>query len=81
MGMSLVHFVAFIFSKLYFIFCFQLLQFQPNLSYAYVQQIYVRSAVIPWTADMQLVDALRGPFEVIFELIESISNYQQHNNE
>lgn len=56
-------------------------QFQGNLSYAYVQQIYVRSAVIPWTEDMQLVDALRGPFDVLFELIESISNYQQRNNE
>lgn len=56
------------------------LQFQPNLSYAFVQQIYVRSAVIPWTPEMQLVDALRGPLDILFELIESISNYQQHNN-
>ena len=50
------------------------------MSYAYVQQIFVRSAVLPWSSDCQLVDALRGPIQLIFELVESISNYQFRNN-
>ncbi|OTF70683.1 hypothetical protein BLA29_002449 [Euroglyphus maynei] len=54
--------------------------FQPNLSYAYVQQIYIRSAVIPWPEDMQLVDALRAPFETAFEIVEAISNFQFKND-
>lgn len=36
--------------------------------------------MIPWTGDMQLVDALRGPFELIFELIEAISNFHLEND-
>lgn len=39
--------------------------------------MFIRSAVIPWkTSKLSLIDALRGPLSIVFELTEAISNYQ-----
>ncbi|XP_076756300.1 SREBP cleavage activating protein [Xylocopa sonorina] len=46
-------------------------------SYAfYVQQVVLRVGVIPWTEDLTLMDAFRGPLYEVFNLLEIIQNYQ-----
>ncbi|XP_053690026.1 sterol regulatory element-binding protein cleavage-activating protein [Sabethes cyaneus] len=42
----------------------------------YVQQIIMRSSVVPWEDDLQLTDAFRGPLYEVFKLIEIISNHE-----
>lgn len=36
----------------------------------------MKSAVSPWTSEMQLTDAIRGPLAEVFRLKEAIQNYQ-----
>lgn len=44
--------------------------------FIYVQQIILRSVVLPWGKDLQLTDAFRGP---LFEVCLDISlNYSKH---
>ncbi|OQR72350.1 sterol regulatory element-binding protein cleavage-activating protein-like [Tropilaelaps mercedesae] len=44
---------------------------------AYVQQIIVRSAVMPWDSrEAQLLDAFRGPLYTAFKVSELVSNHQ-----
>ncbi|XP_076652872.1 SREBP cleavage activating protein [Halictus rubicundus] len=42
----------------------------------YVQQVVLRAGVIPWTEELTLMDAFRGPLYEIFNLLEIIQNYQ-----
>lgn len=42
----------------------------------YVQQVVLRTAVMPWAEDLSLSDAFRGPLFEIFNLLEIIQNYQ-----
>lgn len=45
-------------------------------SVVYVQQVVLRVGVIPWTEDLTLTDAFRGPLYEVFNLLEIIQNYQ-----
>jgi hypothetical protein len=42
----------------------------------YIQQVVLRTAVIPWAKDLSLSDAFRGPLCEVFNLIEIIQNYE-----
>lgn len=42
----------------------------------YVQQVVLRVGVIPWTEELTLMDAFRGPLYEVFNLLEIIQNYQ-----
>lgn len=44
----------------------------------YVQQVVLRVAVLPWSEDLSLMDAFRGPLYETFNLLEIIQNYQDH---
>lgn len=41
-----------------------------------MQQILFRATVLPWTPDLILTDAYRGPFAEVFKLIEVVRNHQ-----
>ncbi|KAG5316607.1 SCAP protein, partial [Pseudoatta argentina] len=45
-------------------------------SVLYVQQVVLRIGVIPWSEDLTLMDAFRGPLYEVFNLLEIIQNYQ-----
>lgn len=42
----------------------------------YVQQITLRSSVLPWTEEMQLMDAFRAPLHEVFKLLEIVRNHE-----
>lgn len=42
----------------------------------YVQQVVLRTGVVPWAEDLSLSDAFRGPLYEVFNLLEIIQNYQ-----
>lgn len=42
----------------------------------YVQQITLRASVLPWTDEMQLMDAFRAPLHEVFKLLEIVRNHQ-----
>ncbi|XP_011494739.1 PREDICTED: sterol regulatory element-binding protein cleavage-activating protein [Ceratosolen solmsi marchali] len=42
----------------------------------YIQQVVLRTAVIPWDKDLSLSDAFRGPLFEVFNLLEIIQNYE-----
>ncbi|CRK90733.1 CLUMA_CG004425, isoform A [Clunio marinus] len=44
--------------------------------FVYVQQIILRSAVLPWSKDLTLTDAFRGPLFEVFKLLEIINNHE-----
>lgn len=44
--------------------------------FVYIQQIILRSVVLPWNKDLQLTDAYRGPLFEVFKLIEIINNHE-----
>ncbi|XP_039441073.1 sterol regulatory element-binding protein cleavage-activating protein [Culex pipiens pallens] len=49
----------------------------------YVQQIILRSSVVPWTSrynDLQLTDAYRGPLYEVFKLIEIVRNHEDEGS-
>lgn len=45
----------------------------------YVQQIIMRSSVVPWEDGLQLMDAYRGPLYEVFKLIEIIRNHEDES--
>uniref|UniRef100_A0A2M4A5S6 Sterol regulatory element-binding protein cleavage-activating protein n=1 Tax=Anopheles triannulatus TaxID=58253 RepID=A0A2M4A5S6_9DIPT len=45
----------------------------------YVQQIILRSSVVPWEDDLLLTDAFRGPLYEVFKLVEMIRNHEDAN--
>lgn len=44
--------------------------------FIYVQQIMLRSVVLPWSKELALTDAFRGPIFEVFKLLEIISNHE-----
>lgn len=44
--------------------------------FVYVQQIILRSVVLPWDKELALTDAFRGPLFEVFKLIEIINNHE-----
>lgn len=47
--------------------------------FIYVQQIALRSCVTPWSNDLTLTDAYRGPLNEIFKLLEIVRNHEDEN--
>lgn len=47
--------------------------------YIYVQQILLKSVVLPWHKKLQLTDAFRGPLFEVFKLLEIINNHEDAN--
>ncbi|KAK7067765.1 hypothetical protein SK128_017316, partial [Halocaridina rubra] len=47
---------------------------------AYIQQIVVKSGVMPWQKGLTISDGYRGPLSTVFHLSQSVSNYQLHHN-
>ncbi|ODM95859.1 Sterol regulatory element-binding protein cleavage-activating protein [Orchesella cincta] len=41
---------------------------------AYIQQVIVKSAVVPWTENLVLTDAYRGPLAEVFSIVQSITS-------
>ncbi|XP_017472811.1 PREDICTED: sterol regulatory element-binding protein cleavage-activating protein isoform X1 [Rhagoletis zephyria] len=46
----------------------------------YVQQIMLRTGVLPWTEDMQLMDAFRAPLYEVFKMLEIVRNHESAEN-
>ncbi|CAG0897071.1 unnamed protein product [Darwinula stevensoni] len=46
---------------------------------AYIQQVVIKASVSPWTDEMILTDAFRGPLAAAFQLTELVSNFQSPN--
>lgn len=44
--------------------------------FVYVQQIILRSVVLPWTEELAMTDAFRGPLFEVFKLLEIINNHE-----
>lgn len=44
--------------------------------FVYIQQIIMRSSVLPWNDDMQVMDAFRAPLYEIFKLLEIVRNHE-----
>uniref|UniRef100_A0A182J1D0 Sterol regulatory element-binding protein cleavage-activating protein n=1 Tax=Anopheles atroparvus TaxID=41427 RepID=A0A182J1D0_ANOAO len=42
----------------------------------YVQQVIMRTSVVPWEDDLLLTDAFRGPLYEVFKLVEIIRNHE-----
>ncbi|XP_023302628.2 sterol regulatory element-binding protein cleavage-activating protein [Lucilia cuprina] len=61
--------------------------YEPHVPWAqnspilYVQQITLRSSVLPWTDDMQLMDAFRAPLYEVFRLLEIVRNHESTENQ
>lgn len=47
-----------------------------NPPFVYVQQIILRSVVLPWNKELLLTDAFRGPLFEVFKLLEIINNHE-----
>lgn len=44
--------------------------------FVYIQQIVLRTSVIPWKKNLLLTDAYRGPLHEIFKLLEIVRNHE-----
>lgn len=44
--------------------------------WCYVQQVVMRTAVVPWTPKLLLADAFRAPLYEVFKLLEIVRNFQ-----
>lgn len=47
--------------------------------WCYVQQVVLRSAVIPWSQDLVLADAFRAPLYEVFKLLEVVRNFEHES--
>uniref|UniRef100_A0A182JU38 Sterol regulatory element-binding protein cleavage-activating protein n=1 Tax=Anopheles christyi TaxID=43041 RepID=A0A182JU38_9DIPT len=45
----------------------------------YVQQIIMRTSVVPWEDDLLLTDAFRGPLYEVFKLLEIVRNHEDQS--
>uniref|UniRef100_T1K2T8 Sterol regulatory element-binding protein cleavage-activating protein n=1 Tax=Tetranychus urticae TaxID=32264 RepID=T1K2T8_TETUR len=50
--------------------------FQSGAPYAIIQQIVIKSAVIPWKSNLILMDAIRAPLAQVFSILEFLSNFK-----
>lgn len=46
--------------------------------FVYVQQILLRSIVLPWNEELLLTDAFRGPLFEVFKLLEIVNNHEKN---
>lgn len=44
--------------------------------FIYIQQIVLRTSVVPWTKDLLLTDAYRAPLHEVFKLLEIVRNHE-----
>lgn len=44
--------------------------------FVYVQQIILRTVVLPWNKELAITDAFRGPLFEVFKLLEIINNHE-----
>lgn len=44
--------------------------------FVYIQQVVMRSQVVPWQSDLMMTDAFRGPLQQIFKLLEIVGNHE-----
>lgn len=44
--------------------------------WCYIQQIVLKTAVVPWAPGLLLADAFRAPLYEVFKLLEVVRNYQ-----
>lgn len=42
----------------------------------YIQQIVLRTSVVPWKKELQLTDAYRAPLHQVFKLLEIVRNHE-----
>ncbi|RWS31217.1 hypothetical protein B4U80_00513 [Leptotrombidium deliense] len=49
--------------------------FQNSPPFAFVQQIIIKAAVVPWKSNLILMDAIRAPLGEVFPLVEFLSNH------
>ncbi|KAH8277884.1 hypothetical protein KR018_009642 [Drosophila ironensis] len=54
---------------------------QSSPAFFYVQQITLRASVLPWSEEMQLMDAFRAPLFEVFKLLEIVRNHQSSENQ
>lgn len=47
--------------------------------FVYIQQIILRSSVLPWRKNLLLTDAYRGPLHEIFKLLEIVRNHEDES--
>lgn len=47
--------------------------------FIYIQQIVMRTSVVPWTKDLLLTDAYRAPLYEVFKLLEIVRNHEDEN--
>lgn len=48
--------------------------------FVYIQQIVLRSSVIPWKRSLLLTDAYRGPLHEVFKLLEIVRNHEDETS-
>lgn len=48
--------------------------------FVYIQQIVMRSSVLPWRKNLLLTDAYRGPLHEIFKLLEIVRNHEEETS-
>lgn len=51
-----------------------------NDPFVYIQQIVMRSSVLPWRKNLLLTDAYRGPLHEIFKLLEIVRNHEEETS-
>lgn len=44
--------------------------------FIYIQQIVLRTSVVPWKKDLLLTDAYRAPLHEVFKLLEIVRNHE-----
>lgn len=44
--------------------------------WCYIQQVIIKTAVIPWSEDLHIGDAFRAPLYEAFKLLDVVRNYQ-----
>lgn len=47
--------------------------------FVYIQQIILRTSVLPWRTNLLLTDAYRGPLHEIFKLLEIVRNHEDES--
>jgi hypothetical protein len=46
----------------------------------YIQQVIVKSAITPWTTDLMLSDAFRGPLSLVFNITDALKKFHEKRN-
>lgn len=46
---------------------------------AFIQQVIVKSAITPWSNELLLTDAFRGPLAEVFHIVDLMKQFQLDN--